>query len=313
MGGVIAALVISAMGAGNGSSTTYADTSLDTEELAFMTLLNDYRADHDLPPVLIDPSIQNAAEWMSTDMGEKNYFSHTDSLGRTPWERMCQYGYCHNTWKGENIAAGYVTGAAVFQGWKDSPGHDANMLGVNYRVMGLSRVETIGSDFRYYWTNDFGGHVAEPPPPPAPTNTPAPTASPTPRPTASPTPRPTASPTPQLTASPTAMPTASPTPTPTPEPTATPHTGAGDVNCDQVVTFEDTLKVLMFVAGVSSAATGCPPVGSLVTGKSQAQPAAGGARFRGDVDCNGVVDTEDALRILRFVSGDTSAIPGSCS
>ena len=285
IGVVSAVLWIAATTASGGTSETHADTSLDAEELAFMTLLNDYRAQHGLTPLLIDTSIQNAAEWMSTDMGQKNYFSHTDSLGRTPWDRMCHFGYCHNTWKGENIAAGYSTGAAVFQGWKDSPGHDANMLGEHYRVMGLSRVHTPGSDFGVYWTNDFGGHVAGPPPPPAPTSTPSPTPSPTPRPTASPTPV--------------------PTPTPTPQPTPRPHDGPGDVDCDQRVGISDMLRVLRYVAGITGPANGCPPVGALVTGSS-------GRIYKGDVDCSGVVNTEDALLILRFSTGDSSAIPAGC-
>ena len=46
---------------------------------------------------------------------QKAYFSHTDSLGRDPWTRMCYFGYCYNTWKGENIAAGYVTAAGRLQ------------------------------------------------------------------------------------------------------------------------------------------------------------------------------------------------------
>ncbi|HEY5625550.1 MAG TPA: dockerin type I domain-containing protein, partial [Dehalococcoidia bacterium] len=50
-----------------------------------------------------------------------------------------------------------------------------------------------GSYYGVYWTNDFGGYIAETPPP-APTSTPAPTASPTPAPT--PTPVPTATPSP---------------------------------------------------------------------------------------------------------------------
>lgn len=324
----MAALAVVAV-AGPSGHTTYADTAIDAEEQVFIDTLNQYRVDNGLVPLIIDPSIQNATEWMSTDMGVNDYFSHTDSLGRSPWDRMCAYGYCYNTWKGENIAAGYVTGAAVFQGWKDSPGHNSNMLGSNYRVMGVARVYVSGSDFGYYWTNDFGGYVVPgstttPSPPPAPTNSPTPSASPTKTP--SPTPSHTASPTPTPTATPTATPTPTPTPaptsTPTPQPTrtasatpaptddATPTPEPGevlaDVDCDQQLTGADSVHVLQFTAGVDhQLPAGCPPIGTVPEANVSG---VGGARHHGDVDCNGIVDARDALVILRFVAGDHDAV-----
>jgi uncharacterized protein YkwD len=214
---VLAAIVLSA----GPARETSAAPVLDAEEQAFITLINDYRVSNGRVPLVIDPDIDEAAVWMSTDMGVKGYFSHTDSLGRSPWDRMCVYGYCYNTSKGENIAAGFTTAQSVFTAWQNSPGHNSNMLGATFRVMGIARVHVPGSPYGYYWTNDFGGYIAPGvQPPPAPTSTPAPTA--TPARTASPTPLPTATPT--RTPSPTPIPTATPTrtPSPTPIPTATP-------------------------------------------------------------------------------------------
>jgi len=248
--GVLAALSIAfAMPA----AQTSADQSIDTEEAAFVVLINNYRAAQNPPlgALTIDWQIQPAADWMSGDMGQYAYFSHTDRLGRDPWTRMCEIGgYCYNTWKGENIAAGYTTAQSVFTAWQNSPGHNANMLGANYTTMGLARVYTAGSPYGWYWTNDFGGYRSNATPPagptftPTPTPTPTPTAtptrtpSPTPSPTRTPSPTPTRSPSPTpvpLTPTPTPAPTASPTrspsptplpptptPTPTPIPTATP-------------------------------------------------------------------------------------------
>lgn len=199
---------------------------LDPEEEAFVTLINDYRQENGLQPLLINAELQDAAEWMSADMGENAYFSHTDSLGRSPWDRMADFGYGYSTWKGENIAAGYTTAQSVFTGWKNSSGHNANMLNSNYKVMGIARVYTAGSPYGYYWTNDFGGYVPPGPPQSTPTPTAAPTATPTAPPTGTPqptaTPAPTPTPTPTPTATPTPVPTPIPVPTPTPTPIATP-------------------------------------------------------------------------------------------
>ncbi|MEO6196838.1 MAG: CAP domain-containing protein [Dehalococcoidia bacterium] len=205
------AIVLAAGPTGN----TKALPVIDPQEQEFTNLINAYRAQNGLGPLLADYDSQEAAEWMSNDMGVNNYFSHTDSLGRSPWDRMCFFGYCYNTFKGENIAAGYSSATAVFNAWKNSPGHNSNMLGVNFRVHGIGYVYVPGSTYGHYWTNDFGGYIVPngTPPPPAPTNTPTPTPAPTPSPTPAPTP--------------------APTPVPTPVPTPTPVPGCtNDSDCD---------------------------------------------------------------------------------
>ena len=187
-----------------------ADPALDGEEQAFLALINNYRAQNGLGTLSLNTELTNASDWMSNDMGANNYFSHTDSLGRDPFQRMAAFGYSYNTWKGENLAAGADTAQGAFNLWKNSPGHNANMLNANFKVIGIGRVYTGGSTYGWYWTNDFGGQGSAPPPP-APTPTPPP--PPPPEPTEPPPPPP--EPTPE----PTQEPTPEPTPEVTPEPT----------------------------------------------------------------------------------------------
>jgi uncharacterized protein YkwD len=296
---IIAVMLFTLSAIGGPAGDTYADTDIDSEEQVFWDLLNDYRVQNGVPPLLLDPDMTNAAEWMSADMGEKNYFSHNDSLGRTPWERLCDFNYCHNTWKGENIAAGYTTGTAVFDAWRNSPGHNSNMLGEHYRVMGLARVYTNGSDFGWYWTNDFGGQIVEESPPPAPTISPSPTPEPTiEHPTPSPEPTPTVNhPTPTPSHSPT--PTATPTPSPTLTPSPTPENASVDVNCDSYFTTLDSMLILQYLADVSHpSGPGCPDVGS----------SGGVIHPHGDVDCNDVVNTLDALLVLTYIAGYNTSV-----
>jgi uncharacterized protein (TIGR03437 family) len=133
--------------------------TLDAEELAFLTLINNYRAQNGRQPLKASAALTNAAEWMSGDMAAKNYFSHTDSLGRDPFTRMAAFGYGYNAWKGENIAAGYASAAATFEQWRNSPGHNENMLSPNFTVIGIGRVYNASATYRWYWTNNFGGYV----------------------------------------------------------------------------------------------------------------------------------------------------------
>lgn len=151
-----------------------ATTTLDAEEQLFVGLINQYRQQNGLSALSIDTRLQDAAAWMSTDMGVNNYFSHTDSLGRDPFQRMNAFGYTYNTWRGENIAAGTSSAQVAFDLWKGSPGHNANMLNPNYKVMGIDRDDTPGSGYGWYWTNDFGGYQVPATPAPTPSASPSP-------------------------------------------------------------------------------------------------------------------------------------------
>lgn len=144
-------------------------TTLDTEQAAFLTLINNYRAQNGLGPLQVSMALQQSSQWMSGDMASKNYFSHTDSLGRDPFTRMAAFGYAYNTYKGENIAAGYSDAQNTFTQWQNACdpdasgtctyGHRQNMLNPNYKVLGIGRAYSASSTYGWYWTTDFGGYV----------------------------------------------------------------------------------------------------------------------------------------------------------
>ncbi len=147
--------------AGNWSSIQKDSISLQlvSEEARFLTLINNYRTNRGLSALKILPKLTTAARWMSADMGVNRYFSHTDSKGRTSSQRMSAFGYTYNTYKGENIAAGYSTADAAFKAWLNSPTHLKVIQNPNYRAIGIGRVYTSGSPYGWYWTTDFGGYV----------------------------------------------------------------------------------------------------------------------------------------------------------
>src|SRR5438876_11128482 len=77
----------------------------DSEEWAFLTIINNFRAQNGLAPLQVSTALCGTSHWMSSDMASKNYFSHIDSLGRDPGGRMAAFG-CATNWWGENRAAG---------------------------------------------------------------------------------------------------------------------------------------------------------------------------------------------------------------
>ena len=138
------------------TNCTVADNSVDSEEQAFLGLINAYRAQNGKGALTISTNLGRAATWHGGDMGTKNYFSHTDSLGRSPSTRAQNCDYPGGA--GENIAAGtnWSSAQSVFNAWKASSGHNANMLNGGYTKIGIARVYTAGSQYSWYWVTDFG-------------------------------------------------------------------------------------------------------------------------------------------------------------
>lgn len=155
--GILVLIMASLLALAMLSSFTPAAFGYEDEELAFLALINNHRQVNGLAPLTISPSLYNASEGHSYDMGVRNYFAHNTPEGITPWDRIRAAGYGYNTYLGENIAAGYVSAQSVFDAWLNSPGHNANMLSPNFRAVGIGRYYVPGSHYGYYWTTDFGG------------------------------------------------------------------------------------------------------------------------------------------------------------
>lgn len=141
---------------GSGPGTT----PLDSEEQAFLTIINDYRAQNNLGPLTACVSMNRAAQGHSEDMRDQNYFDHDGLNGDDPFDRMCNACFelaCQSaTAMGENIAAGNSDAAATFEQWRTSPGHNANMLSSSFNFIGIGRA-TGGGMYGSYWTNVFAG------------------------------------------------------------------------------------------------------------------------------------------------------------
>lgn len=108
-----------------------------------------------VPPVAANSRLTTAARAHAVDMGANSYFSHTSLDGSAPWDRTAAAGYAGGG-IGENIAAGYLTPADVVQGWIDSPGHCRNLMGANWKHLGVGYAYAASSPYRHYWVQNFG-------------------------------------------------------------------------------------------------------------------------------------------------------------
>lgn len=120
-------------------------------EVEVVDRINDERAGVGLPPLDLDVRLVAAARYHSQDMSDNRFFSHTGSDGSPFSQRILDEGYPSPG--GETIGAGQRTPASIVQGWMNSPGHRAILLG-SYRHVGVGHA--TGGIYGNYWTADFG-------------------------------------------------------------------------------------------------------------------------------------------------------------
>ncbi len=174
-----AAVLVALPEAGWAAGSCEADPSISSEESTFLALINQYRAAHGQPILSLSVSLSRSAQWKAEHLGALRYFAHDDKqIGRTWVQRIGDCGYPTSGYLGENLAAGIQSAQAVFDAWKASPGHDANMLKPDFQAIGIGYAYVPGSPYGWYWVTDFGWQVEAA----AATSTPTPTntASPTP-------------------------------------------------------------------------------------------------------------------------------------
>ncbi len=126
--------------------------------LSMLQALNDYRAENGLKPLVYSKRLEAAANGHVQDLYLRKFFDHLNPDGKNPGQRALDAGFCHR-YVGENIAAGQVTVQAVMQAWKNSPGHNANMLEPDYVYVGMGFF--IDPTGRPYWGQEFAYDVPQ--------------------------------------------------------------------------------------------------------------------------------------------------------
>lgn len=114
-----------------GASTPSVDYVVSTVKLT-----NLQRVVHNLPKLSRSDCLKGMAQAQARRMAGQGRMFHQD-LSNVQHD-------CHMGWAGENVAYGFSTGAAVVQGWMASPGHRANILKRQYRLIGVGAVKADG-------------------------------------------------------------------------------------------------------------------------------------------------------------------------
>lgn len=125
---------------------------------------NAFRVYHNENPLAYNDSLEAAARLHSEDMAIRNYFSHKSPDGERFTDRYAKQGL--ERAGGENIAMGILLDEFdVLDLWVNSEGHRSNILGSDYRYLGVGayrRDDAINNSFfgaSIYYTQNFAFNV----------------------------------------------------------------------------------------------------------------------------------------------------------
>lgn len=121
-------------------------------ESQLIDLINAYRSSQGRATLNQSCTLIQVARAHSQDMRDRDFFDHVNPDGLDPADRVTNAGYNWNA-LGENIGCGQSTPQVMFDRWKSSPPHDANMLGTNFTEIGVGYV--AGGSCGHYWTAVF--------------------------------------------------------------------------------------------------------------------------------------------------------------
>ena len=133
------------------NTTQTNNNALTTQEQQMFNLVNQARAQANVPALKIDMELTKMARIKSQDMIDNNYFSHNSPKYGSPFDMMKSFGINYVS-GGENIA-GNQTVQAAQDALMNSPGHRKNILSTDYTHIGIGI--RSGSQYGLMFTQEF--------------------------------------------------------------------------------------------------------------------------------------------------------------
>jgi Uncharacterized protein with SCP/PR1 domains len=120
-------------------------------EAQMLSLVNSERIKHGLSILKADTELTKVARLHSVDMFQRGYFSHVSQDGKSPFDRMKDYGVRYTN-AGENLALAPTLDIA-HNGLMNSPGHRANILRPQFGRLGIGIVD--GGKYGFMISQEF--------------------------------------------------------------------------------------------------------------------------------------------------------------
>jgi uncharacterized protein YkwD len=119
-------------------------TSVDELEQKLLDQVNALRLSRGLRALRLSPELADAAHHHARDMARNGFCGHESANGRSFWERVLRFYGRGTRWRrwaaAENVLCHprRLSAAAAIRRWLASPGHRANLLGREWRDVGVA-------------------------------------------------------------------------------------------------------------------------------------------------------------------------------
>jgi hypothetical protein len=128
---------------------TIAVSSARAEDITAM--ISQYRREHGLPAVKTDAKLTAVAQRQAQAMASSGIMDH-DVAGSF----ATRISGTNTASAAENIAAGTKTWADTLRIWKDSPGHNTNLLRPDADIIGVAVAHNDNTRYKTYWAMVIG-------------------------------------------------------------------------------------------------------------------------------------------------------------
>jgi hypothetical protein len=122
---------------------------------AAVRLISEYRTSRGLKPLTIDDKLMKIASDHAQRMASMDRMAHV-LPGEGSFQQRIAAGGFQASMAAENVAAGQDSLQEVFDAWRKSPGHNANMLLDSVSRMGIALAIQPGGRYHTYWALVLG-------------------------------------------------------------------------------------------------------------------------------------------------------------
>jgi uncharacterized protein YkwD len=130
-------------------ATTLAAVSARAEDVTAM--ISQYRREHGLPAVKVDPKLTAVAERQAQAMARSGIMDH--DVDGSFASRISGANLVAGA---ENIAAGTKTWSDTLRIWKESAGHNKNLLTPGADIVGVAVARNENTGYKVYWAMVIG-------------------------------------------------------------------------------------------------------------------------------------------------------------
>jgi cysteine-rich secretory family protein len=135
--------------------------AVHVDPAAATAMLSAYRTAHGLGAVRLDPVLTAMAQSQADAMVAANQLSH-DVAGS--FSSRVLASHINTPRAAENVGGGYYSLEEAFTGWRNSPGHNANLLMPQAARFGIAIAKDPRTRLRVYWAMEVAAEPEKKPP-----------------------------------------------------------------------------------------------------------------------------------------------------